>query len=223
MAGPFYGGYGSGNAFFDFRPVHSANFSFTATFQNVNVHALATDLNSPTNHLEGFVGGHFVVTSGNSADWRTCNGFGTATLRDGLIWDVPVFGFLSPVLNSVSPGLGNSRATDAAAGFTMTNGVVSTSKLEIHTTTMRLDYRGSVDLLGNLDADVSAELFRDVPGVGGLLSTVTWPAAKIFESKVTGTVKDPKSKPIFIPRILLDMLHPIHALEDLSTPVEAPK
>jgi hypothetical protein len=55
------------------------------------------------------------------------------------------------------------------------------------------------------------------------LSTVTWPAAKIFESKVTGTVKDPKSKPIFIPRILLDMLHPIHALEDLSTPVEAPK
>ncbi len=97
----------------------------------------------------------------------------------------------------------------------MTNGVVSTSKLEIHTTIMRLDYHGSVDLLGNLDADVSAELFRDVPAVGGLLSTVSWPAAKIFESKVTGTVKNPQSKPIFIPRILLYMLHPIHTLEDL--------
>jgi hypothetical protein len=215
ITGSFYGGYGSGNAFFDFRPVHSANFSFTADLQNVNVHALATDLSSPTNHLEGFAGGHFVVTSGNSADWRTCNGYGHANLRDGLIWDVPVFGFLSPVLNTVSPELGNSRATDASAGFVMTNGIVSTSKLEIHTTMMRLDYHGSVDLLGNLDADVSAELFRDVPAVGSLLSTVSWPAAKIFESKVTGTVKNPKSKPIFIPKILLYMLHPIHTLEDL--------
>ena len=215
ISGSFYGGYGSGHAVFDFRPIHSANFSFTADLQNVNVHLLATDLSSPTNHLEGFAGGHFVDTSGNSADWRTCNGYGNANLRDGLIWDVPVFGFLSPALNSVSPGLGNSRATDASAGFNMTNGVVSTSKLEIHTTIMRLDYHGSVDLLGNLDADVSAELFRDVPAVGGLLSTVSWPAAKIFESKVTGTVKNPQSKPIFIPRILLYMLHPIHTLEDL--------
>jgi hypothetical protein len=223
ISGSFYGGYGSGNAFFNFRPVHSANFSFTADFQNVNVHSLANDLSSPTNHLEGFAGGHFVVTSGNTADWRTCNGFGNANLRDGLIWDVPVFGFLSPALNSVSPGLGNSRATDASAGFNMTRGIVSTSKLEIHTTIMRLDYRGSVDLLGNLDADVSAELFRDVPGVGSLLSTVSWPATKIFESKVTGTIKNPRSKPIFIPRILLYMLHPIHTLEDLSTPPTAPK
>jgi hypothetical protein len=223
MTGPFYGGYGSGNAFFDFRPSHSANFSFTADFQNVNIHALATDLNSPTNHLEGFAGGHFVVTSGNSSDWRSCNGYGNANLRDGLIWDVPVFGFLSPVLNSVNPGLGNSRATDAAAGFAMTNGVVSTSKLEIHTTMMRLDYRGTVDLLGDLDADVTAELFRDIPAVGGLLSTVSWPAAKIFESKVTGTIKNPKSKPIYIPKVLLYMLHPIHTLEDLSTPGETSK
>jgi hypothetical protein len=223
IAGAFYGGYGSGHAFFDFRPIHSANFSFTADFQNVNVHALATDLSSPTNHLEGFAGGHFVDTSGNSSNWRTCNGYGHANLRDGLIWDVPVFGLLSPVLNSFSPGLGNSRATDASAGFSMTNGVVSTSKLEIHTTMMRLDYRGTVDLLGNLDADVTAELFRDVPGVGGFLSTVSWPAAKVFESKVTGTVKNPKSKPIYIPKILLYVLHPIHTLEDLSAPPITPK
>jgi hypothetical protein len=223
MTGSFYGGYGSGNAFFDFRPVHSANFSFTADFQNVNVHALATDLSSPTNHLEGLAGGHFVVTSGNSADWRTCYGYGNASLRDGLIWDVPVFGLLSPVLNSVSPGLGNSRATDASARVTMTKGVVSTDKLEIHTSLMRLDYHGSVDLLGNLNADVTAELFRDLPGVGDFLSIVSSPATKIFESKVTGTIKEPKSKPIYIPRFLLYMLHPIHTLEDLSAPAAAPK
>lgn len=216
MAGSFYGGSGQASAFFDFKPHKGANFSFTADLQNVDLHSLATDLSSPTNHLDGSFAGHFVVTRGYSGDWRTCDGYGYASLRDGLIWDVPIFGLLSPVLNTVSPGLGNSRATDASAQFIMTNGVVSTDHLIIHTTIMRLIYNGSVDLQGNLNADVTAELFRDVPGVGQVLSTVAWPAAKIFESKVTGTWKNPRSKPIYIPKIFLYMIHPFQTLEDIK-------
>lgn len=214
IAAAVYNGTGTANAFFYFKPQNTADFSFTVNLQNIDVHALAGDLSTPTNHLEGRASGHFVVTSGDSESWRTCNGYGQVRLQDGLLWDVPVFGILSPVLNVVSPGLGNSRATDASAQFVMTHGVISTDKLEIHTMMMRLDYSGTVDLMGNLNAHVTAELFRDLPGVGQLLSTVSWPATKIFESKVTGTVQNPHSKPIYVPRIFLYMLHPIHTLED---------
>ena len=215
LSGSFYGGIGDGHAAFDFRPEHSANFSFIADFQKVNLHWLATDLDSPTNHLEGLVGGHFVVTSGNSADWHTCNGYGEANLRDGLLWDVSVFGVLSPVLNAVTPGLGNSRATDAAADFVMTNGVVSTDNLEIHTAMMRLRYDGTVDLKGRLNAHVTGELFRDVPGIGPVVNFLTSPVTKILEYKVSGTLQHPAYKPVYIPKFLLYMVHPIHSLEGL--------
>jgi len=106
----------------------------------------------------------------------------------------------------------------------MTRGVISTDKLEIHTTMMRLDYNGSVDLLGNLDAHVTGELLRDVPAVGSLLSTVFWPVTKVLECKVTGTWKHPQSKLVYLPtNLLFYMLHPIHSLEDLSTPQATPK
>jgi hypothetical protein len=214
LAASLYGGTGLANIYFDFRPRNGANFSFAADLTNVDIHGAATDLTSPTNHLEGRLTGHFVVTSGYSQDWHSCNGYGQADLRDGLIWDVPLFGILSTPLNIVSPGLGNSRATDAAAQFFMTNGVISTDHLDIRTTIMRLRYDGTVDLQGNLNAHVTAALLRDVPGLGPILSPVLWPVGKIFECKVYGTWKSPKTKPIYIPRFLLYMLHPIQSMKD---------
>ncbi|HUE36859.1 MAG TPA: hypothetical protein VMO20_05665, partial [Candidatus Acidoferrum sp.] len=138
LSGAFYDGDGTGWALFVFSPGKGANFSFDTSLRDVNLHLLATDLGSPTNHLEGLVSGHFVVTSGNSTDWRSCYGHGNISMRDGLLWDVPVFGILSPLLNMVSPGLGNSRATDASAQFVMKKGVISTDNLQIHTAMMSL-------------------------------------------------------------------------------------
>ena len=119
IAAELYGGSGSGFANFDFRVPHEgADYQFSAAVTNINLHALATDLSSPTNRLEGALSGLLVVTRADSRDWRTLDGFGHARLRDGLIWDIPLFGLLSPVLNTVSPGLGNSRAKEASAtGF----------------------------------------------------------------------------------------------------------
>ncbi|MGH7968463.1 MAG: hypothetical protein ACREIC_07000, partial [Limisphaerales bacterium] len=62
------------------------------------------------------------VTKGNSAQWQSINGFGEMRLRDGLLWDLPLIGIVSPMLNTISPGLGNSRANAASCGFVITNG-----------------------------------------------------------------------------------------------------
>ena len=132
-----------------------------------------------------------------------------------MLWDIPIFGILSPVLNTVSPGLGNSRATDASAGFTITNGVIYSDSLEIHSTMMRLEYVGTVDLQQNVNARVTAQLLRNTWVVGPLVSTVLWPVSKLFEYQVTGTLKNPKSEPVYVPKLLLLPLHPIRTLEEM--------
>jgi hypothetical protein len=216
VAAAFYGGSGKGFANFDFHAPHEgADYQFAGNVTNVNLHLLAENLLPPTNHLDGTLSGVLIVTRADSRDWRTWDGFGHANLQDGLLWDIPVFGILSPVLNTVSPGLGNSRATEASARFTMTNGVIFSDSLEIRSTMMRLQYAGAVDLKENVNARVTAQLLRDTWVVGPLVSTALWPVSKLFEYHVTGTLKNPKSEPVYVPKLLLMPLHPIRSFEEL--------
>jgi hypothetical protein len=218
VAAAFYGGNGNGFANFDFLAPHEgADYEFAVSVTNVNLHSLAADLSSPTNHLEGTLAGRLVVTDADSRDWRTWDGFGHANLHDGLLWDIPIFGILSPVLNTVLPGLGlgNSRATDASTKFSITNGVIYTDSLEIHSTMMRLEYTGTVDLKQNVHAHVIAQLLRNTWVVGPLVSTVLWPVSKLFEYKISGTLKNPKPEPVYVPKLLLMPLHPIRTLEEM--------
>jgi hypothetical protein len=216
LTATFYGGNGNGFAFFDFSPPHpGADYQFMVDVTGVNLYRLAADLSSPTNRLEGTLAGKLFVTHADTRDWRTWDGRGYIDLRDGLIWNVPIFGILSPVLNTVSPGLGNSRATDASAKFTMTNGVIFTDSLEMRTLMARLNYAGTVDLKQNVNARVTAQLLRDTWAIGPLISTVMWPVSKLFEYKITGTLENPKSDPVYVPKFLLMPLHPIRSIQEI--------
>ena len=210
----FYGGKAAGVAKFDFRPQKGTDFRFAVGTTNVQLHTLMSDLSLQTNHLEGLLSGALTVTKANTEDWRTVNGYGETTFRDGLLWDIPLFGIFSPVLNGISPGLGNSRASAATCGFVITNGVVLSEDLDIRSTGTRLKYRGTVDLEGRLNARVEAELLRDMWLVGPIVSTVLWPVTKMFEYKVNGTLADPKSEPVFIvPKIVLMPFHTVRSLK----------
>ena len=192
---------------------------------NVDLHALAVDLSSPTNHLEGVLAGEVTVTHADTRDWQTWDGFGHVDLRDGLLWDIPIFGILSPVLNTVSPGLGNSRATDASARFTITNGVIFTDSLEIKSLMARLDYAGAADLQQNVNARVTAQLLHNTWVVGPLISTMLWPVSKLFEYQITGTLENPKTTPVyFVSKYLLMPLHPIRSFQEMfpAGPTNAP-
>jgi hypothetical protein len=217
VAVAFYGGSGTGFAYFDFRVPHEgADYQYEVNVTNVELHSLAVDLATTTNHLEGILAGQLVVTNASTENWRTLSGHGNVNLHDGLLWDIPIVSILSPVLNAVSPGLGNSRATEAAAKFVITNGMIFTDSLEIRSTMTRLEYSGTIDLQQNVNARVTAQLLRDTWVVGPLVSTVLWPVSKLFEYRVTGPLKDPKSEPIYVlPRLLLIPLHPIRTLESM--------
>ena len=212
----FYGGEGRGNAWFDVSERGSTPFHFSLTATKTDLHALMSDLRSPTNHLEGTLSGNLTITSANTTNWQTWNGYGQAKLRDGLIWDTPIFGVMSSMMNTIVPGIGNSRASEAGGRFTITNSVIHTRDLDIRASAMRLQYEGTVDFETHVNARVQAELLRDTWFVGKLVSTALWPVSKLFEYKVTGTLADPKTEPVyFIPKLFLVPLHPIESLKGI--------
>jgi len=213
----FYLGKASGNADFDFDKIsHSANYRFNFAANDANLHLLALDLTGgKSNKLEGLLTGRIEVTDANTANWQSCQGAGRVELRDGLIWDIPIFGVFSPVLDTVMPGLGSSRARQGSATFIITNGVIASDDLKIETLMARLIYRGTVDLRGNVDARMEAELFRNTWVVGPVLSLALWPVSKTFEYKIAGTIHKPKSEPMFIPKIFFFPLHPVQTIKDM--------
>ncbi|HLH53459.1 MAG TPA: AsmA-like C-terminal region-containing protein [Verrucomicrobiae bacterium] len=213
----FYHGVAAGWAAFDFPKTPGTDFQFVLSATNVLLQSLMADLSSSTNHLEGRLNGDLTVTRANTESWQTVFGYGDAHLKDGLLWDIPLFGIFSPVLNGIVPGMGNSRASAASTTFTITNGFIRTSDLDIRSTGMRLQYRGTVNLDGQLNARVDAELLRDMWLVGPLVSTVFWPVTKLFEYRVSGTLDNPRSEPVFmIPKIMLMPFHPLRTLKGLK-------
>jgi hypothetical protein len=101
--------------------------------------------------------------------------------------------------------------------------VIRSENLDFRCPLMRMDYHGAVDLSGQVDARVEAQLLRDAWVVGPLISTVFWPVTKLFEYKVTGTIAQPKTEPLyFIPKIVLLPFHPVRTLKELLPAENAP-
>ncbi|HWI59399.1 MAG TPA: AsmA-like C-terminal region-containing protein, partial [Bacillota bacterium] len=212
----FYEGSAVGAAVFDFTPEVGTDFQFSLTTTNTLLQALMADLSPRTNHLEGRLNATLVVTRANTEDWRSVCGYGDLDLRDGLIWDIPIFGIFTPVLNSLAPGLGHSRASAGTCTYVITNGVFRTDNLELRAPALHLVYRGTVDLQEQVNARVEAELLRDMWVVGPLVSTVFWPVTKMFEYKVSGSMDQPKMQPVFlIPKLMMLPFHPFRTLKSL--------
>lgn len=212
----YYGGKATANAQFDFRSAHGADYRFAATTTNTLLQFLVPDVFGTTNRIEGLLNANVIVTNANVEDPDSIHGYGFAELRDGLIWSVPLFGALSPALDSLIPGLGSSRASAGTANFTIANGIIHSDNLEIRSPAMRMQYRGNIDFDGHLNARVEAELLRDMWIFGPVVSTVFWPVTKLCEYKISGTLGQPKLDPVyFIPRIVQMPFHPFKTLKEM--------
>jgi hypothetical protein len=212
----FYHGTAEGGAAFYFPKGADNQLRFNVVVTNADLHLLLGDLNSPTNKLKGQLSGRWAVTQGIPETGATWVGQGQASLRDGLLMEIPVFGVLTPALESLSPGLGSARLSDATAVFVLTNGVIHSDQVDIRASGMRLQYRGDVNLEGQVKAEAEAEFFRDTWMVGRVLSLVLWPVSKVFEYEITGPLGDPKMEPLyFVPKLLLLPLHPLDTMKDL--------
>jgi len=205
----FYDGHLDWEGQFRFLPNDSADYSFRANFTNINLPVIVADLIQTTNDMKGDLSGALTITSANTDDMRSWRGSGNASVKDGFLWNIPLFGNFTHLLGNISPNLGTLPATAADMTCKIEKSVVHTRDLEMKTAALRLKYMGTVDMEGHLDAKVEAQLLRDTWVFGRLFSIAFWPVSKILEYKVTGTLQSPKSRPLYLPRILTDPIHSI--------------
>lgn len=211
----FYGGSLKGKMNIQLRSDSSADFNLEASAQNADLNALFKSVFSPESQSQGSLNGHLQIHSGKTADRQSWQGSGSVQLRQGLLWDVPLFGIFSPVLNTLSPGLGNSRAETGEATFRLDKGTITTSDLVIQEPTTRLLYQGQLDFDGRIDARVEAELLRDTPMVGKVVSLALWPVSKLFVYKVSGNLNEPIAEPIYVlPKFFMNPIDSIRNRDD---------
>jgi hypothetical protein len=197
-----------------YKPKTDTNFRFDLAAVDVELPLLARSLTGKTNNLEGKVDLEIHIKSGNSKYLGSINGFGYVSVHNALLWDLPMFGMFSPLLNAISPGAGNSRAYEAKATYAIVNGTVYTDDLEIRATGYRLFYKGSIGLDKHLDAKVEAQLLRDTAVLGPILRYALAPLTKLFEYHITGTINHPVKEPMYIPKVLMMILRPFHTLKE---------
>jgi hypothetical protein len=215
----FYEGAGQGWTRFVFPEEAGSKFTFSVNVTNTNLRLLMADLYAPTNNLDGLLSLNLVITDANTDNPHSWNGFGQAQLRDGLIWEIPVFGVLSKPLDTIMPGVGNSRVAEATATFVISNSVIQSEDLEMRAPTLRLQYRGTADFQGQVKARVTVEPLRNTPVLGPVMNVALWPVSQLFAYKITGSLADPKSEPVYIPKILLLPFSPFKTLGELFAPL----
>lgn len=221
VACEFYGGRLSGEFILNLPEGREPQFDFQARGTDFDLQGLLRDTVQITNRIAGTVTGTIVVTNAFVSDWTSWHGYGQARMRDGTLWDLPIFGVLSKVMNLVAPGTGNSRATAAQGHYTITRSVIRTDDLQIDAGPARLQYAGTVDFQGNVEARVMAEVLRATPLIGPFISLVFSPASKALEFKVTGTLGAPVLKPVYVPQFLLPLFNPLGTVQGLFNPKSA--
>jgi hypothetical protein len=214
----------SGWLAFDDTPGQRTGFRSVFTATDVDLGFLARGLTGKSSRVEGMLDGNMALTASVADNKETWVGHGYVHIHDALLWDIRIFGVLSPLLNAISPGAGDSRARQATAHFSISEGKVSTDDLEIHSTDVRLLYRGSVTMNKQIKGHVEADLLRDTPVFGRLLSLTLSPLSKLFEYQISGPLQEPVFKPLYVPKFIMLLLRPFHTLKGLlpEAPSEAP-
>ncbi len=220
MVASCYGGNLLGDLNFWFTEPDNSDFNFGLAFTNVDLRRLMADVSDRTNRLEGQLSGVLNLDRAKSRDTNSWFGHGRLVLREGFLWDTPVFGIFSPIFEGLSPGMGQARFSSGNAHFVVTNSVGRTENLEVRSPAFRLKYSGTVDLQARLDARMEAELLKDLPVLGPVLSAAFTPFTKLFEYRVQGTLTNPIVEPLYIPKLLLVPLHPLKTLRDLFVPTD---
>jgi len=188
--GSLYGGKLQGQAAFTFSKA-LPRYSFDMKTQQVDVQTLLSGIEGHQAKVTGELSGNAQI-SGSGSNLATMEGGGELTVSDGILWEVPLFGIFSRIL-------GNTKATDAHATFTIAQQAVQTDDLRIAAGVFTARSRGQVGFDGRLDFRVEAQFLRSWPGIGWISAII----GKVLEYKVGGTLGDPTYRPVNLPKELL--------------------
>ncbi len=156
----------------------------------------------PAGPLEGAVSAHLVLEGlSGEGQGASARGRGRVTIREGRVFQVPLFGGLSDFLAGIIPGLGAlMRQTEVEAEFEIANGKIHSDEILIEGDVFSLVGRGAMTLDGALDFTVQVKLLRKHTLAADIFRFVTHPVSRLLEFHLGGTLAAPQWRPVNIPK-----------------------
>jgi hypothetical protein len=171
------------------QPGHSARIAL----ENVDFASL-TKLYFDYDDSQGRLSGRYEFTV-RGGDARTMQGQGQMAVTDGNIFAIPFLGPLSGVLDGIVSGLGHDIAHQAAASFTIANGIISTDNLIVQGKGFSMFGGGK---LFYLDDKMDFDMRINAQGLPGVL---LFPVSKLFEYTADQKLSKPAWRLKIVPQL----------------------
>lgn len=196
FAADFYDGKLRASAVFGLT--NDVPYRFQFETERANLHTLLADIRGKEGESSGFMTGDLAL-AGHGTDLDSIEGKGKLTVEDGVLWEVPLFGIFSHILNDIGPGLGMTKATKATATFKIEDQCVKSDDIKVAAGSTGVDARGKVCFDGKLAIYVIGQPLRSVPGI----NIITWFLSHVFEYKVVGTIGNYSYFPVNFPKEIM--------------------
>jgi len=195
------GGALTGEMSFFFDPVSYSNTGYSARLNLRNAQTRRFLEAVSTNDVDAYTGNLTlnldVNGPGGANIWQTISGSGRATIRDGRVFSLPIFGGFSEIMRKTVPGLDFVlRQTDASADFEIGGGRVKSDKVLVQGDILSLTGHGVAYFDQRLDFTCRVTLMKEHTLVSKILSALTYPISKLFEFRLRGTLREPVWYPV---------------------------
>lgn len=211
IGGKFLDGslFGRGEVVLPARPDGRPSYAFTLRLEKAEFARLAgLRKAAPGEQYRGRLDASLEIEGlAGEGQGKTVRGRGSATIRDGQVFSLPIFGGLSATLAKVIPGLDFVvHQSDAKVDFLLRDGKVLVERIEINGDVLSLVGRGEYSFDGRLDFLIRVKLMKEHTLVGGLLRRLTSPISGLFEFRLVGTADKPDWRLVNFSKDLLEKL-----------------
>jgi hypothetical protein len=181
-----------------FALTNAPTYQFDFDTDNVDIRKLLTAIRGKQSQSSGLMTGHCAL-QGQGSDLAMLRGQGDLAITDGVLWEMPLFGVFSSIMDGLSPGMGKTKATKAAATFTIADKQAKTDDLQVAAGVFTMDSRGLVGFDGKLDFRIQAIFLKSWPGIGWLSRLL----GVALEYKIGGTLSAPTYRATNLPKEFL--------------------
>lgn len=134
-----------------------------------------------------------VELSGLSGKPPSAVGQGSVSMKQGVVFRLPLFGGMTDALVDVVPGLNRMLdQTDVRIPFEIRDSRVWTRDAAIEGNLLSLTAKGSGGFDGSLDFDVQVRPMKEKGILSPAVRLLTSPVSRLLELKLEGTVTDPR-------------------------------
>jgi hypothetical protein len=204
VSGSAYGGAFIGNATFtniDTRT--NVGYRITGAAQNVDLSRLAQAVRKVSGDpYKGDLSGEATVRGIlGSGKCNTVIGAGHISVRNGHLFQISLLGGLSQLLSRIYPGLGFAAQTDFTSSFQIRNCKVHMDNASLEGSVLSVSGQGDYYFNDVLNVNVQVQLLR-AGLVASVIRAVTFPVTKLLEFNLSGTLDNPRWRPVNLPKEL---------------------